>query len=366
MTSFENVVSFSDAFFSDFGDVNQAFYFVADFNDSAEGQEAENFYFNDFANVQFASFNFPRIFLGSFDGQCNAFVFAVDFFDEYFYFVTNLCNFFSFSIAVPGEFGVVNQANEASANFYEQTEFSNFNNFTCNGGAFFNGSVSSFFSSSASFFSSSDASFFSFFPSFSFSFFFSFQQVATRNNDAFLFEVNFDDFSFHFLTNITGEVFYTFQFNVGSRHEAFYAFNSNCQANDVFSFIFDDADNFNGSSAFFAFCQFCNVFPSCVAFSFNFGHTNKVVFRSTGDNFNFYFVANFDGSHQFFSGFSQRPFRIGYNAFAHIAKIYIYAIFIQLNNGSFHDFTGIYVYLLTLCQQTFKIHVFHCYNSLLN
>ena len=253
----------------------------------------------------------------------------------------------------------MNQANQAFADFNEQTEFSNFYNLTGVYFAFFNRVVSSFFSSSACFFSSSNASFFSFLVSFAFSVSFSSQQVAAGNNDAFFLQVNFDDFSFQLFADITGEVFYTAQFNMRCGHEAFNTFNCNTQTNDVFSFVFDDAQNFNGCRAFFAFGQLSNIFPCSVALSFDFGQTNEIALGAARNNLSFYFVANFDGVLQFFSRFGLGPFGIRNQTIMSISKRYINAVFIQLNNGTVDNFARIYLYLHTFVEHAFKIHVFH-------
>ena len=338
--------------------MNQTFNLFAQFYDSTECQETYNFSFNDVTNVELASFYLPGIFQGSFDAQSNTFVFAINFLNQYSYFVAFFSNISSFYIAVPSQLSVVNQTNQAFADFNEQTEFSNLYNLTGVNFAFFNGVVSSFFSSSACFFS--------FLPSFSFCFSFNLQQVAAGNNDAFFLQVNFDDFCLQFFANIIGEVFYAAQFNVGSRHKAFNAFNCNSQTNDVFSFVFDDTQNLNSCRAFFAFSQLCNVFPSSIALSFNLRKTNEIALGAARNNLSFYFIAFFDGSLQFFSGFGRIPFGVRNKAIMSISKRYVYAVFIQLNYCTSNNLTGIYLYLHTFVEHAFKIHVFHCYNSLLN
>ena len=130
LAQLQSVVGFSNALLSDFGNVNQAFNLVGQFNNSAEGQETSNFNFNNVTNVELASFYLPGILLGSFDGQSNAFVFAVNLLNQYSYFVAFLSNVSSLSGAVPSQLSVVNQANQTSANFYKQTKFSNLNNLT--------------------------------------------------------------------------------------------------------------------------------------------------------------------------------------------------------------------------------------------
>ena len=82
-------------------------------------------------------------------------------------------------------------------------------------------------------------------------------------------------------------VLYAAQFNVGCGHKAFNAFNCNGKANDVFLAVFNYAQNFNGSRAFFAFSQFENVFPRSILLSADFGQTNEIVFGSAGDNLRF-------------------------------------------------------------------------------
>ena len=316
--------------------------------------------------MELASFYLPGILLGSFDGQSNAFVFAVNLLHQYGYFVAFLSNVSSLSGAVPSQLSVVNQANQTSANFYKQTKFSNLNNLAGYYLTFFNGCISSFFSSSACFLASLCLCFLHFLISLSLSFTLSLQQVATGNNNAFLFQVNFDNFSLQLLADVRSEILNTAQLYMASGHKAFNAFNCNCQANDVLSLVLDDAQNLNGCFAFFAFSQLGNILPSCIALSLNLGQTNEIALGAARNNLSFNFIANLDGFHQFFGSHSRVPFGISDQAIMSISKRYINAVFIQLNNGTVDNFARIYLYLHTFVEHAFKIHVFHCYNSLLN
>ena len=67
--------------------MNQTFNFVAQFNDSAESQQTNNFYIQNVADVELRSFNLPGIFQSSFDAQATRFVFAVDALNQNGYFV---------------------------------------------------------------------------------------------------------------------------------------------------------------------------------------------------------------------------------------------------------------------------------------
>ena len=130
LANFQNVARSFDALRSDFGNVNQTFNFVAQFNDSAESQQTNNFYIQNVADVELRSFNLPGIFQSSFDAQSNTFVFAVDALNQNGYFVAFFSNVSSFYATVPRQFGVVNQTNQTFTDFNEQTEFSNFYNLT--------------------------------------------------------------------------------------------------------------------------------------------------------------------------------------------------------------------------------------------
>ena len=162
------------------------------------------------------------------------------------------------------------------------------------------------------------------------------------------------------MANVRSEILNAAQLYMASGHEAFNAFNCNCQANDVLSLVLDDAQYFNSSFAFFALCQLGNRFPSGIALCFNLGQTNKITLGAARNNLSFNFVANLNGFHQFFGSHSRVPFGISDQAIMSISKRNIYAVFIQLNNGTVNNFARIYLYLHTFVEHAFKIHVFHC------
>ena len=126
LANFQNIARSFDALRSDFGNVNQTFNLVAQFNDSAESQQTNNFYVQDITDMELRSFYLPGVFLSSFDAQSNTSVFAVNALNQNGYFVAFFSNVSSFYATVPRQFGVVNQTNQAFADFNEQAEFSNF------------------------------------------------------------------------------------------------------------------------------------------------------------------------------------------------------------------------------------------------
>ena len=140
LACFQNVFRFFNAGVGNFGNVNKAFYPVGYFNNSAEGQEAGYDAFNDSAFRQSVGFGYPRIFLGCFNAECNAFCFAVNLFNQNGNFGFGF-KVFRFNAAVPGKFGVVNKAYKAFAYFYKQAEISNAQNFARYNLAFFNAVV---------------------------------------------------------------------------------------------------------------------------------------------------------------------------------------------------------------------------------
>ena len=73
LANFQNIARSFDALKSDFGNVNQTFNFVAQFNDSAERQQTNNFNVQDITDVELRSFYLPWVFLSSFDAQSNTF-----------------------------------------------------------------------------------------------------------------------------------------------------------------------------------------------------------------------------------------------------------------------------------------------------